>query len=167
MAFIDDTWLRTAFTSLRATFDVDQKTKGQMVQFLLDEGFWQQDKLTWDAAIARFNGCLNPNKAEFFKMGEIWALMSRFGRHELFHAMAADLGYELRVMPTEERRQQLLERIANSTERLETEIGSARAALERLAVNPPPPLQVVQPGQKAHFSVAGEGLSAVERVGCP
>lgn len=167
MAFIDDTWLRTAFTSLRATFDVDNKTKQLMVQFLLDEGFWQADKLSWEAAIARFNGCLNPNKAEFFKMGEIWALMARFGRHELFHAMAADLGYELRVIPTEERRQQLLERIASSTERLEIEIGSARAALDRLTINPPAPLQVVHPGQKAHFSHGDEGLNAVQRVGCP
>lgn len=167
MAFIDDTWLRNAFMALRSTFDVDNKTKALMVQFLFDEGFWQADRLSWDAAIARFNACLNPNKTEYFKMGEIWALMARFGRHELFLAMAEDLGYELRVKPTEERRQELLERIANSTERLEAEIGSARAALERLTINPPPPLQVLHPGQKARFSHGAEGLNAVQRVGCP
>lgn len=166
MAFVDDTWLRVAFTSLRATFEVDNKTKAAMVQFLMDEGFWQADKLTWDAAMARFNSCLNPNKSEFFKMGEIWALMSRFGRHDLFHAMAEDLGYELRVKPTEERRQQLLERIASSTERMESEIAQARGALERLEINPPQPAQQIHPGQKPHFSVA-DGLNAVQRIGCP
>jgi hypothetical protein len=137
MAWTDEVWLRSAFEALRTTFDVDRHLKKEMVQFLLDEGFWDKDRLEWDSAIARFNGCLNPNKSDFFKVGEVWALMRRFGRHELFLAMAEDLGYDVRIRPTEERRQQLLERIAESMERNEQTVASARADLARLDVQVP------------------------------
>ena len=169
MAFINENWLESALGAMRATFDVDTKTKTLMVQFLLDEGFWDSERLTWEAAIARFNSCLNPNKSEFFKMGEIWALMSRFGRHQLFHAMAEDLGYELRIIPTEERRQLLLERIATCSERFETEFAAARSGLERLTNTLPAAVPRIHPGQKAHFSVGDsvDSRTPVERMGCP
>lgn len=169
MSYIDETWLRTAYQAMRATLDVDSKTKEQMVQFLLDEGFWDKEKLTWEAAIARFNSCLNPNKSEFFKLGEFWALMSRFGRHHLFHAMADDFGFEVRLKPTEERHQELLERFVNAADRLEQDLASARAGLARLQAAPPAQRQLVHPGQKVHFS-AGDGFdnrTAVQRMGCP
>lgn len=167
MAFIEETWLRNALQALRATFDVDDKTKQQMVQFLLDQGFWDAERLNWPSAVARFNSCLNPNKSEYFKTGEVWALMSRFGRHQLFHAMAEDLGYEVRSKPTEERRQELLERIATSSERLEQEIAAARAGLDRMTTAAPQPPVLLHPGQKGHFS-QGDGVqSPVARMGCP
>ncbi|MGH8028032.1 MAG: hypothetical protein ACREO0_15035, partial [Pseudoxanthomonas sp.] len=167
-AYIDETWLQDALGALHATFkDVDDKMKTQMVQFLLDEGFWDAEKLDFPSAIARFNACCNPNKAEFFKMGEIWALMRRFNRHQLFHAMAHDLGYELRVIPTEERRQQLLQQLVDHTERLEYQLTAGRAAMERLMAAPVPGVKLVHAGQKVHFSMVDGQPTVVQRVGCP
>ncbi len=84
MPWIDETWLQDALAALKATCDVDAHTRNAMIQFLLDNGFWDQEKLKdWTSAVAKFNSCLNPNKAEFFKIGELWALMRRFGRHQL------------------------------------------------------------------------------------
>lgn len=164
MAWIDEGWLRKAFESLKATLDVDTQLKRDMIQFLLDEGFWDKERLQWDSAVARFNACLNPNKTDFFKLGEVWALMKRFCRHELFLAMAEDLGYEVRAKPTEERRLELLERIASASEKLDATI--AEATREMVRINdpnaprstswPPPP-----PGQRPQFSMDGS------RVGVP
>jgi hypothetical protein len=137
MAWIDDSWLQKAYESLKATVGEDRHLKKDMVQFLLDEGFWDKDRLQWDSAIARFNDCINPTKEQFFKVGELWALMRRFGRHQLFLAMADDLGYEVRLRPTEERRQQLLERIADSTERFERDLAGVRADLQRVSGEEP------------------------------
>ena len=139
MAWIDDAWLRSAFESLRATFGNDPHLKNAMVQFLMDEGFWSNETLkSWDAAMARFNACLNPNKSEFFKIGEVWALMKRFDRPQLFEAMAADLGYEVRRIPTEARRQELLERIAVAHEECNRNVAGAHSELLRLAAAPTP-----------------------------
>lgn len=89
MTWTTEAWLREALGALKRTLDVDARSKNEMVQFLLDEGFWDKVKLsTWESAIAKFNSCLNPNKSEFFKVGELWALSKRFGRHDLFLAMA-------------------------------------------------------------------------------
>lgn len=127
MTWTTEAWLREALGALRRTLDVDARTKNEMVQFLLDEGFWDKEKLsTWESAIAKFNSCLNPSKSEFFKVGELWALSKRFGRHDLFLAMAADLGYEVRRLPTEERQQELLEQLAH----LQAQHGEA---LERIS----------------------------------
>lgn len=162
MAWIDEGWLRKAFEALKSTFDKsDQKLKQEMIQFLLDEGFWDPERLKWDSAVARFNGCLNPNKDDFFKIGEAWALMKRFGRHELFLAMAEDLGYEVRRKPTEERRMELLERIATASERLDMTIAEATREMVRLndpnaprtASWPLPP-----PGPRPQFSMEGSRL---------
>lgn len=132
MSWLDDSWAEMAYAALVETLKVDKHLQKEMIQFLLDEGFWDESKLTWVAAVARFNGCLNRNKAEFFKLGELWALMKRFGRHQFFLAMAEDLGYECRRKPTEERQQELLERANESIERYETELNAFRAELARL-----------------------------------
>lgn len=90
MPWIEEAWLQDALAALKATCDVDAHTHSEMIQFLLDNGFWDQEKLKdWISAVAKFNSCFNPNKVEFFKIGELWALMRRFGRHQLFLAMAA------------------------------------------------------------------------------
>lgn len=136
MAWTTQAWLRDALAALKRTLDVDARTKNEMVQFLLDEGFWDKEKLTtWDSAIAKFNSCLNPNKSEFFKVGELWALSKRFGRHDLFLAMAQDLGYDVRRVPTTERHQQLLEELVNlqarhndQVERIGTQLSQLPAA---------------------------------------
>ena len=113
--FLSDAWVRDAFEALRETLRVSTKTRNDMIQFLFDEGFWDPEKLTWDAAVARWNACLNPNKADaFFKLGELWALMKRFDRHHLFLAMAEDLGYEVRRRPTPERLQDLAEQLRDT-----------------------------------------------------
>lgn len=160
MPWIDESWLRSAFHALEATLKVDPRLKRDMIQFLFDEGFWNPETLEWSSAEARFNGCLNPNKSDFFKIGEAWALMKRFGRHELFLAMADDLGYEVRRKPTEERRLELLERIALATERCETACTTASAELIRLERADDPKVTRL-PGPKPHFSLDGA------RVGVP
>lgn len=156
MAWIDEPWLRRAFDALKETLDSDPRLKREMIQFLLDEGFWDSKHLKWDSAVARFNACLNPARDDAFKVGEIWALMKRFGRHQLFLAMAEDLGYEARRIPTEERRQELLERIADASERHERLLGELHGDLVRLSEQAPSAAGAA-PGQVArlHFSRDG------------
>lgn len=172
MAWTTEAWLREALAALKRTLDVDARTKNQMVQFLLDEGFWDKEKISsWESAIAKFNSCLNPNKSEFFKVGELWALSKRFGRHDLFLAMAADLGYEVRRVPTAERQQQLLEDLVQlhaqhleQVDRINSQLAQLQAAP---STSPAPPLL---PGQRPQFSLEGTGAadhSVVAREGCP
>lgn len=155
MAWIDDAWVRKAFDALRDTLDVDRHLKKQMIEFLLEEGFWDSSKLDWDSAVARFNSCLNPSKDVYFKLGELWALMKRFGRHQLFLAMADDLGYDVRLRSTEERRQQLLERIALALESCEQVTAETTAELARLTADghaAPAVAQLVPLSQRPRFS---------------
>lgn len=165
--YIDDAWLNKAWRVLRDMLDVDAHLRKQMIQFLIDEGFWSKD-LEWPSAIAKWNACLNPQKGEFFKLGEIWALMLRFQRPQLFLAMAEDLGYQVFELPTEARRQAVLERIATATVRAEQELAAARAALERIDAIAEEKPATVAGGNKVRplFSNAVEA-TAVERVGCP
>ena len=138
MRWIDETWLHDALAALKATCDVDAHTRNEMIQFLLDNGFWDQEKLKdWASAVAKFNSCLNPNKAEFFKIGELWALMRRFGRHQLFLAMAADLGYEVRPIPTEHRRQALMQQLLDAQAQCAAASERVASQLERLSTAAP------------------------------
>lgn len=130
--WMDADWAERGLAALRATFDVDGQTKREMIQFLFDEGFWDAERLSWDASVSRFNDCLNPGKPAFFKLGEIWALMRRFDRQALFEAMAADLGFELRRTPTEERRLAAMDRMADAVQTCERVLGEARTELARL-----------------------------------
>ncbi|NUS37625.1 MAG: hypothetical protein HOQ02_01170 [Lysobacter sp.] len=157
MPWFDEAWLRRAFEALKETLDADPRLKRDMIQFLLDEGFWDTEKLKWDSAVARFNGCLNPNKDDFFKLGEAWALMKRFGRHQLFLAMAEDLGYEVRRRPTEERRQELLERIAVAAEKCERTMAEVHGDLARLEgpVSTAASIPTQGNGQRMQFSKDG------------
>lgn len=128
----DENWQQLGLVALRETLDVDGHTRKAMIEYLFAEGFWDTSRLSWDAAIARWNDCLNPSKTAFFKLGELWALMRQFGRHHLLLALADDLGYELRRKPTEERRQELLARMVDTLTRTERELALARDALTRL-----------------------------------
>lgn len=113
---IDARWMQTGVDALHAMLKVEPQLQRQMIEFLFNEGFWDGKKLSWDAAVARWNACLNPGQNQFFKLGELWALAKRFERYQLFDALEADLGREVRVIPTEARRQALLERIAEAME---------------------------------------------------
>lgn len=155
--WIDAQWTQRGLDALRSTLDVDGTTKKAMIEFLFQEGFWDQDKLTWDAAVSKFNDSLNPGKPAFFKLGEVWALMKRFDRHELFHVLAQDLGFEVRRIPTEERRQGLLERVATAIESFEQEVAGAKAELARLGPDAAPPRpRDLRYGQSARFSIDNE-----------
>lgn len=133
--WIDAAWSARGLAALRAMLDVDDHTRRKMVQFLFDEGFWDPEKLTWDAAIARWNDCKNPGKSAFFKLGELWALALRFERHQLFLAMADNLGYEVRRIPTPERQQQLVTRLTAAMTQCEATLSSCRAELARINVS--------------------------------
>lgn len=171
MPSIDETWLRRAFNAAQEMLDVDTRTRDQMVQFLLDEGFWPAENFKdFASAVARWNSCKNPTKPEFFKMGELWAIAMRFGRHQLFLAIMADLGYETpRLRPTEERRQELMERAAQAQEQCAQALHSITLQLERLE-----PFETANPrgvpSPRVHFSKAADSSApstAVERIGCP
>lgn len=59
MPWIDETWLQDALAALKATCDVDAHTRNAMIQFLLDNGFWDQEKLKdWASALRRAISCL-------------------------------------------------------------------------------------------------------------
>lgn len=154
--WIDAQWQQRGLDAVRASFDVDAAMKRLMIEFLFDEGFWNRESLSWDAAISRFNDCLNPGKPAFFKLGEVWALMMRFERHDLFFAIARDLGFEVRRVPTEERRQALLERIAVATEVCTATVSSAHAELARLSTEPPAARGIN--GHVSRFSLDADGV---------
>jgi hypothetical protein len=136
---LDPTWMQRGWEALRDTLTVDDATKREMIQFLLDEGFWDRKRLTKAAAVARWNACMNPGKPEFFKLAEVWALMKRFRRFELLHAIVEDLCFErLKPKATEARRQELLERIAEVEGSLLTLLSAARAELDALDATPAP-----------------------------
>lgn len=163
MGWINEAWLRDAFEALEQTLKVDSRLKREMIQFLFDEGFWDEKKLGWQAAEARFNACLNPAKSDaFFKLGEAWALMKRFNRHQFFLAMADDLGYEVRRKPTEERRQELLERIAVVTESCARQLEASNAELARLGDPAHDPRPAALPGApRPAFSKDGASREGV------
>lgn len=82
--------------AMRDMLDVSGEAKRRMVELLFDLGLWDRDRLTPQAAYQRFNDSLNPEKPAFFKTAELWAIMRHTGRHQLFLAMAHDLGYAVR-----------------------------------------------------------------------
>src|SRR5690348_3465057 len=118
--FLDIEWMQRGVDAMREMLDVDGATKRAMIEFLFEEGFWDRTTLkSWEAAEEKFTNCLNPSKKVYFKIGEVWALMKRFRRYHLLDAMLEDLGcYPRREKPTEERRIELLERIAANQEKL-------------------------------------------------
>jgi hypothetical protein len=153
--WLDDQWFTGAGEALREMMEISPGQKRDMIQFLLDEGFWDAERLSWEAAVTRFNACLNPNKRDAsFKVSELWALAKRFDRHQLFVAIVQDLGYEVRVKPTEERRQELLERIAVATEQCAAVLAGAKAELGRIDQAPAAPR--VHSAPRHHFSKAAD-----------
>lgn len=170
MSFIDECWLRKAHQALKATFEADSNTRRDMIQFLYDEGFWDPATLNWESAVSRFNDCNNPTKTQFWKIGEVWALMMRFERYELFQAMADSFGFEVRALPSEARRIALLERILHLQENFDASQQELRSDLERLCAVPLEPRLPSLPGRRPQFSrsdVAAPEQTAVARVGCP
>jgi hypothetical protein len=128
--WISPAWLQIALQALRDTLDVDAQLKREMIQFLYDEGFWDRDKLKWEAGIARFNACLNPEKPDKFSLAEVWALSKRFDRDQLVMAMLEDMGYERpRRRATEERHQAALERVAAAIEQSNVLVSGAMQEL--------------------------------------
>lgn len=132
MAWLDDRWYQVALDALKATLDINSELKAAMVQFLFDEGFYNPEKLTWEGAIARFNACLNPGKGEKFSFTEIWALSKRFEVHTLFLTVMDDIGYECRRKPTDERRQELQERLSSQLAQLLALAQGTQAELSRM-----------------------------------
>lgn len=122
-------WQQIGLDALNETVGTNPDLKNQMIEFLFDIKRWDRNKLKFANALTRFNACLNPNEPETFKNIDIWALMKRFDRHHYFLAMAADLGYEVRRVPTDERRQAALDRLAIAIEGATEEIALARAEL--------------------------------------
>lgn len=171
MPFIDETWLRKAHRALKETLDVDGATKRQMIQFLFDEGFWDAATLSWESAVARFNDNNNPTKQSFWKVGEVWALMVRFRRPDLLAGMAESMQFELRPIPTEERRLELLQANLDRLDRLSMDLAETRAELERLAAPAPDRPIPALPGARPAFSLpampSDEPRTAVERIGVP
>lgn len=146
---LDPMWMQRGWEALRDTLAVDDATKRDMIQFLLDEGFWDKSALKWESAERKFNACLNPARNDYFKIYEIWALMKRFRRYQLLYAMADDLDFRpLEMMSTEERRQELLLRIAVAEEQLLKVKLAACAELETLD-QPPEPVRVHPAFQEA------------------
>lgn len=155
---VDKLWMQRGLDALEEMFRVDDATKRDMIQFLFDEGFWDSSSLKWSAAVVRFNDCLNPGKDRFFKLAELWALAKAFHRHQLLHAMAEDLGYyPVRERPSEERRQELLARIAAAEERMLAGVLDAKRELGLLGEAPSTPRMhpAIREG-RGSFSVSGK-----------
>lgn len=143
-------WMQLGLDALAETVDASPDLKRQMIEFLRDSGLWDS-KTTFESAINRFNACLNPAQPETFKTVHIWALMKRFERHGFFLAMARDLGYEVRRIPTDERRAQLAEKLLLALENAATAVNRARDELAHIDQ----PGQLVRP--HAAFRTPGAG----------
>lgn len=143
---MDAQWMQRGLDALRQTLDVDDATKRDMIEYLFDSGLWDRQHLSWTAAVARFNGCLNPGKKEFFKLAEVWALMKHFGRYTLLVAIADDLGFKpLEFMPSAEREQAMMESLTAKLTGLQAEMSRLQAALSDavgIAVADPRPLRM-------------------------
>lgn len=165
MSYIDDVWLRRAHQALAAVFDVDDRTRNDMIQFLFDEGFWDPEKLSHEGALARWRANLNPTKGEFWKLSEVWALSMRFRRPQLLQAWADSMGYELREVPSEARRQELLQRAVDLLEGLDAARAELQSDLQRLTAAAPREHLPSAPGSRPQFSLGSK--TAVERIGAP
>jgi hypothetical protein len=156
--WLDATWMQRGLSALRNTLDAD--SKDQMIQFLFDTGLWDPEILTGDAAIARFNSGLNPAKVTVnFKLCEIWALMRHFDRHELFHVMADDLGYEIRKKSSNERVIESNERLARAIENSNRLL--AEAAGDKARLTAPQTVSRIHPAiqdGRGSFSMEGKGF---------
>lgn len=139
-AWLTPAWMQKYLEALREMLSPNDELKAEMIDFLFDVGLWDRSKLSFAGAVARFNGCLNPSTTTaFFKPVEIVLLMKRFDRHHFFLAMAEDLGYRVERIPTEERRNRQLERLAAAVEqhnaiqqRIADELAEARAELGQI-----------------------------------
>lgn len=162
--WLDAEWQRQGLAALRETLNVDPRLRREMIQFLFDEGFWDASKLSWDAAVARWNDCLNPGKNSFFKIGELWALMKRFERFHLWLAMADDFGFEHRRKPTEERLLAQLEKLTAAIEHSERELADARTEIARLttptASHGAPVVRMTHSGEPVRFLVDDDDAGA-------
>jgi len=159
-------WVQRGLDALKATLDTSAELKSEMIEFLFEAGFWDSSKLSFPAATARFNACMNPERrSEFFKVGEIWALMKRFNRHQFFLAMADDLGYRVERIPTDELRLRAMERIADALEEHNT---IQQRALEQVTdataiINQ---LETAGPKQRIHPAVReGGSFDLAEHAG--
>jgi hypothetical protein len=133
MSWRDPAWLQRGLDALKATLDVDSALKQQMIDFLLDEGFWDKGRLKPDAARVRFNACMNPGKPEFFKLSELWALMKRFRRYELLLVICEDCGFDRPVqIPVASRRQDLLQHLDDLRVQHAEQVAAAEAQLRWL-----------------------------------
>lgn len=163
MTFIDDVWLRRAHQALTAVFDVDDRTRNDMIQFLFDEGFWDPEKLSHASALSRWRANLNPAKEEFWKVSEVWAISVRFRRPQLLLAWADSMGYEVRELPSDERRQELLQRAVELLEGLEAAHAELQSDLARLSAPATKEHLPSLPGSRPSFSKRPQ--TAVERIG--
>ena len=146
-------WRQRCLDAMRLSMDVHDDLKREMIQFLIDEGFWDQD-LKWASAVNKFNACLRPDDPTQFSNVALWALVKRFERFDWFYAMAADLGFEVRRKSTEERKLELLERIAAAVEANNKTVGAALNDLQTLE----PALvsrlhRVIKDGDRPSFSL--------------
>ncbi|GAA0721510.1 hypothetical protein [Dokdonella soli] len=153
----DLAWLVAAAKALKAT--LPQAEKKAFIALMFEAGFWDSEKLTWDAAVSRLNECLRNDGAsrQFLKVSELWAWMRSSGHHALFRAMADDLGYRVERLPTEQRIADLLERIDRKlTKAADAQVDAAalRDAVERLLHPAQPPRE----GAPTRFSVKPEAF---------
>lgn len=133
MSWRDPQWLQRGLDAMQATFDVDSTTKQQMIDFLLAEGFWDTNKLTPAAARTKFNACMNPMKPDFFKLSELWVLMKRFRRYELWLAMGEDMGFECpQQIPLTTRRADLERQLLELRQQSQAQLEALENALTRL-----------------------------------
>lgn len=74
-------WFDRAHKALRRDFgDIPDALRVQMIQWLLDHGFWDRSRLTWDSAQQRWADCLHPGKHQKFGLLEVLALATAFDR---------------------------------------------------------------------------------------
>jgi hypothetical protein len=122
-SIFDGRWFRNAATALLRT--IPSRRKKEFIALMYANRFWDQDRLKFDSAQARVNDCLDVEgeKKQFLKISEIWAWMRASGEHELFLAMAEDLGYRVERIPDATRVNDMLDRI-------DARLGAASDALE-------------------------------------
>lgn len=141
--WLDATWMQSGVDALREALDVSPALKTRMVTWLLESGLWDKEKLSYDAAMARFNACLNPSRSEFFKISEVVALSIAFERPQFLLWMAARMGFEVRRLSTIEQQNGILERLAKGIEDHNHLVAECQSDLRRLGA--PMPAMPIHP----------------------
>lgn len=133
--WLNAAWMQRGLNAMKRAYDVPEKA--EMIKWLLESGMWDKEKLSWDAAVSKFNDYFNPEKPRRMPHSESLALAVQFNRPEYYLYCLEVMGYEEpRKKSTAERIQELLEKTVRLLEQNNFNVGALLADLQRFGSFP-------------------------------